>query len=108
MRRAYHRGEAIPLSVWSLCNFIYTTLAPLQSKNSDSLDSEKEDVQEHLLAHQEQGEGFKPPHICENLDIGSLRKSPLLLPGSNLRVALTPLQLSLFLFLQYLSRLLMA
>lgn len=29
-----------------------------------------------------------------------------MLPGSNLRVALTPLQLSLFLFLQYLSRLL--
>ena len=25
-------------------------------------------MQEYLLVHQEQGEGFKSPHICENLD----------------------------------------
>lgn len=33
LRHAYHSGESIPLSVWSLCNLIYTTLAPSQSEN---------------------------------------------------------------------------
>lgn len=44
LHRACHSGESIRLSVWSLCNLIYTTLAPLQSENSDSSDSEKEDL----------------------------------------------------------------
>ena len=32
LRRAYQSGEPITISVWSLCNLIYTTLAPLQSE----------------------------------------------------------------------------
>ena len=40
----------------------------LHNPKIDSSDSEKEDMQEYLLVHQEQGEGFKSPHICEKLD----------------------------------------
>ena len=32
LHRAYQSGEPITISVWSLCNLIYTTLAPLQSE----------------------------------------------------------------------------
>ena len=42
LRRAYQSGEPIPISVWSLSNLIYTTLAPLQSEQFDSSDSESD------------------------------------------------------------------
>ena len=29
LHRAYQSGEPIPISVWSVCNLIYTTLTPL-------------------------------------------------------------------------------
>ena len=39
LRRAYQRGEKIPLYVWSVGNLINTALGPLQSETSDSGDS---------------------------------------------------------------------
>ena len=61
---AYQSGEPIPISVWSLCNLIYTTLAPLQSEQSDSSDSESDapafPASQELLV--------RLPHIYENLD----------------------------------------
>lgn len=68
--RAYHCGESIPLSVWSLCNLIQTMVAPLQSENSDSSDSEKEDFQEHSAVNEDQDDSIKS-HIYENIDKGS-------------------------------------
>ena len=66
LRRAYQSGEPIPISVWSLSNLIYTTLAPLQSEQFDSSDSESDTPappasQESLV---------RLPHIYENLDKG--------------------------------------
>ena len=29
LHRAYQSGEPIPISVWSVCNLIYTSLTPL-------------------------------------------------------------------------------
>uniref|UniRef100_A0A8D0Y4E0 Beta-retroviral matrix protein domain-containing protein n=1 Tax=Sus scrofa TaxID=9823 RepID=A0A8D0Y4E0_PIG len=77
VRRAYHCGEAVSLSVWSLCNITHTTLAPLQSENSDS--SEKEDFQERIAVNEEEDDGFTSPHIYENIDKGS-REGLLLNP----------------------------
>ena len=36
LRRAQQQGEPIPLSVWSLCNFISLALEPLQSDSEES------------------------------------------------------------------------
>ena len=58
-------GEPIPISVWSLRNLIYTTLAPLQSERSDSSDSESD-----TPAPAPQESPLRPPHIYENLDKG--------------------------------------
>ena len=66
LRRAYQSGEPIPISVWSLCNLIYTTLAPLQSEQFDSSDSESDTPA--LSASQELP--VQQPHIYENLDKG--------------------------------------
>ena len=47
LRRAYKRGEKIPLSVWSVGNLISTAFGPLQSETSDSGDS-VEQIQEQM------------------------------------------------------------
>ena len=66
LRRAYQSGEPIPISVWSLCNLIYTTLAPLQSEQFDSSDSESDTP----APPPSQESPVWPPHIYENLDKG--------------------------------------
>ena len=62
--KAYQSGEPIPISVWSLCNLIYTTLAPLQSEQSDSSDS-KSDTPAPPAS---QEPPVQPAPIYENLD----------------------------------------
>ena len=52
--------------MWSLCNLIYTTLAPLQSEWSDSSDSESDTP----APPASQESPVWPPHIYENLDKG--------------------------------------
>ena len=59
-------GTSFLLSMWSLCNLIYTTLAPSQSEWSDCSDSESDTPA--LSASQELP--VQQPHIYENLDKG--------------------------------------
>ena len=59
-------GTSFLLSVCSLCNLIYTTLAPSQSEWSDCSDSESDTPA--LSASQELP--VQQPHIYENLDKG--------------------------------------
>ena len=66
LHRVYQSGEPIPISVWSLCNLIYATLAPLQSEQSDSSDSESDTP----APPASQELPVWPPHIYENLDKG--------------------------------------
>ena len=64
--RAYQSGEPIPISVWFLCNLIYTTLAPLQSERSTSSGSESDTP----APPASQELPVWPPHIYENLGKG--------------------------------------
>ena len=66
LRQAYQSGDPIPVSVCSLFNLIFITLAPLPSERSDSSDSDSDTL--GLPASQESP--VRPPHIYENLDKG--------------------------------------
>ena len=84
--RSYQSGEPIPISVWSLCNLIYATLAPLQSEQSDSADSESDTP----APPASQESPVRLPHIYENLDKGKYnplegeREAQFLSPKSQL------------------------
>ena len=99
LHRVYQSGEPIPISVWSLCNLIYITLAPLQSEWSDSSDSESNTPAPPAF----QESPIRLPHIYENLNKGKYnplegeRGAQFLSPKSMLTMVLSNiLKLSLY------------